>query len=407
VQSYQTERVYETRFGSVPGKEKYSYSVNEDGDKLLQGNYTFSGVHEFGNNTAQIKNTVSVTTTCKDNKINGSYVLKENVVGKKYIPFQGWKTATASVNFSGTFTNGNPNGNFSIIINDDGIIKGSATLKNGKYIGFYNYEMPGYKLSGNLTTDGKLSGEWIDKDPQQTIKYVFENDVLINTIYPDRTTSPALQQVAKQYATGKVTKQQLIEMGYGVKIEKLPLDNLIDELFLGDETGLKRRGELNFHGEYNFSEYGEKTYSSIEKVNFVTNEMFNRIENNIKTAYHGHVEGFMKSLDERKKDFGYEIYSDGGGSYYESAFYLNNSQYEKLWDTYLGRIIQESSKDFADELYNDRADRNRNIGNFNFFNEIKGLYVSYRENPQRPFEKLFNIATTYQKDTKQKEEKLH
>ena len=54
LQTYQGERVYSTLYElKVAGTEKFSYSVSERGERLIQGSYSFSGSNEISNSTNQ------------------------------------------------------------------------------------------------------------------------------------------------------------------------------------------------------------------------------------------------------------------------------------------------------------------------------------------------------------------
>ena len=402
VESFQAQKVYSTKYGTVSGTEKYSYSVDERGKNCLQGNYSFSGTNEYGNSTAQIKNTFSVNATCKDNHIHGSYVSKENVVGKQYIPFQGWKTATSSISFSGIFTNGKPNGNFQIIINDDYIAKGSATLKNGQYIGSYNYENLGTKISGLLTENGKLTGTWTYKDPLNTTKYVFDNDVLINETSEGVSTPPATQQIARQLATGKLSKQQVENKGFIVKTGYLPLDKLIDDLFLREET----TGLQEFPGSWDFSEYKEKSYTYIIQLNILTNEGLKIVLNELRerpvlakenTSRVYGANGswcssywiYDNSYDKYYLDCGNEFYSLYGSNGSSSFLYLTDSQFSELKNLQDSILINDAI-DFAYLFSNNmkgfRNDDKKEISS------LGEMYISFRNDSQNlintlPFDK--------------------
>lgn len=404
VQTYQGTQAFNSMIGYISGTEKYSYYVNDEGQKQRQGTYSFSGSKELSNNTNQLKGTYTLNTTFANDKLNGTYSVSAIVNGKTWSYAKGWQSFTGSSKLTGVFANGKPNGTFTVTYNGDMKYSGSATLKNGKFVGAYKYSGPGennslWNISGQLTADGKLTGNWkvenVVADWHKS--FTFLNDVLI----ADGQMTPQLQNVAKQYAEGKINKETIEKKGYVVKTESLPLTLFINYLLFvnEDEYGLEK-----MEG-WDLSDYADKKYTAIIQLNTITDKGFTLIKdeiiktNNYNAVYHekynckyGECETFCNS--ELKYDETCDAYymqcdekfSQLYGISHESNWrmYINKKQYDELI-AIKDRILIASIHDFA-EIFNGYG---REIGKLGL------LYAIYRNNAndllgQLPLNKNYN-----------------
>lgn len=279
-QNYQGTTAFNTLMGYISGTEKYTYIVEGHGKKTKNGAYSFSGEKTLSNNTAELSGVYTLTANYKKGNLNGSYVSATSVKGKNWSWSTGWVPVTASVKLTGVFLEGKPNGTFTATYSGDETYKGTATMKNGKFVGVYEYVGDGannhlWKIKGQFSSDGKLTGQWQIEDIIQDVKenYTFMNNVAIG----GGTMSPSEQNIAKQYAEGKISKEKVMEKGYIVSEHEIPIHYFIDFLLLRKEDDFG----LNKIGGYDFSDYGPITYTLIKEGNLLTNEGFEKICNAI------------------------------------------------------------------------------------------------------------------------------
>ena len=212
-QSYSGHKSYATIGGRVGGNEQYTYLVDDRGRTIIHGKYTFSGVNHEETNTIKIDAKYSMNLNCKNGFLDGNLSINGNYASEEFKWREGWKKAFATTKLSGIFKEGKPNGLFSITFQDNMKGAASATLKNGKYIGDYSFQgyvsrpsggaydyQHWYVMKGQLTDDGKLTGQWLYDTQLNTYNYTFINDVLISETRGKYTTPPRVQEIAKKYA---------------------------------------------------------------------------------------------------------------------------------------------------------------------------------------------------------------
>jgi len=437
VQTYQGTQAFNSMIGYISGTEKYSYYVNDEGQKQRQGTYSFSGSKELSNETNQLNGKYTLNTTFAHDKLNGAYTVSALINGKKWSFTRGWQSFTGSSKLTGVFADGKPNGTFTVSYDGEMKYSGSATLKNGKYIGTYKYSGPGennslWNISGQLTADGKLTGNWkvenIVADRHKS--YTFLNDVLI----ADGQMTPDVQNIAKQYAEGKIKKEAIEKKGYVIKTESLPLTLFINYLLFvnDDEYGLEKLGG------WDFQDFSDKKYTAIIQLNTITDEGVALIKNEIVKTHsynavyretydckYGECETFCNSelkYDETSDAYYMqcdEKFSQLYGIFHESSWrmYINKKQYDELI-AIKDSILIASIHDFS-EIFNGYGKQLEKLGNLytiyrnnandllgqlplnKNYNEVNGLYNSsldkynyYREQLNSP-----NVAVRFTKDS--------
>ena len=133
-QSYSGIRSYDTYGGSVGGNEQYTFLVDDRGQTLIHGKYTYSGVNHYETNTDKVDVKYSMALNCKNGFLDGNLTINGNYTAETYKWREGWVKSFATTKLSGVFKEGKPNGLFSITYQDEMKGAASATLKNGKYI---------------------------------------------------------------------------------------------------------------------------------------------------------------------------------------------------------------------------------------------------------------------------------
>ena len=277
VQSYSGSKSYTTTVGYIPGTEKYSYIIDERGSKVFHGTYSFVGKDQYNDDTRKYVANYNFSANYKQGNLNGTYSVNETIEGKVWKFIKGWIPFSASAKLTATFADGKPAGTFTAIYKDAMNYHGTVTMKNSKYIGAYDYYGEGYKslweIKGQLTDNGKLVGKWKVRNitGREEWDMVFENDVLISKDDKKNVTPPAVQAIAKQFAAGKLTEEQVKDQGYIVKKDSLPLDNFISYLLLLDDDDFAF-GQIK---GWDFSDYKAKEYWEIEKPNIISDEGLN------------------------------------------------------------------------------------------------------------------------------------
>ena len=437
VQTYQGTQAFNSMIGYISGTEKYSYYVNDEGQQLRQGAYSFSGSKELSNETNQLNGKYTLNTTFAHDKLNGTYSVSAAINGKTWSYTRGWQSFTGSSKLSGIFADGKPNGTFTVSYDGDMRYSGNATLKSGKFVGAYKYSGPGennslWNISGQLTADGKLTGNWnvenIVADKHKS--YTFLNDVLI----ADGKMTPDVQNIAKQYAEGKINKESAEKKGYVVKTESLPLTLFINYLLFvnEDEYGLEKLGG------WDFSDFTDKKYTAIIKLNTITDKGFALIKDEIiktqiyNAVYHetynckyGECEMFCNSelkYDETSDAYYMqcdEKFSQLYGYFHGSSswIYVNKKQYNELVAIKDSMIIA-SVHDFA-EIFNGYGREKNKLGRLyavyrnnandllgqlplnENYNEVEGLYISSLNEYNNYIEKLNSpqVAVKFTKDS--------
>lgn len=265
--TYSGENEYGDFYGSIDGTEKYTYKTNEYGKKIMHGTYTFSGKITPQNDIYDYIGTYNLTAGMKDGLLNGNFTQNSSYIGKVF-DFPRWISFNSKYKCSGVFLNGKPNGAFNCTIGEGS--KFSSTLKDGKYIGSYYFEglvkNNVYTIRGQLTTNGQLTGKWSYKDLNRNIVYDFLNDVLISTDNGDYETPPALQELAKKFANGSISEEELLAQETYVETDSLPL-NLFTAVLDEDEIGLNRFNP-------NYSDYKQKKYKKLVQLSFFTEDGF-------------------------------------------------------------------------------------------------------------------------------------
>ena len=289
-QSYSGHKSYATIGGRVGGNEQYTYLVDDRGKTIIHGKYTYSGVNHEETNTIKIDAKYSMNLNCKNGFLDGNLTINGNYASEEFKWREGWKKAFATTKLSGIFKEGKPNGLFSITFQDNMKGAASATLKNGKYIGAYSFQgyvsrpsggaydyQHWYVMKGQLTDDGKLTGQWLYDTQLNTYNYTFINDVLISETRGKYTTPPRVQEIAKKYANKQITKEDILAQGFFLQEDSIPLNYFVTGYILKQEFNLYEIGAF-----YDFSEWmTAKKYTKIVELNMLSKAGFELLKENL------------------------------------------------------------------------------------------------------------------------------
>ena len=375
-QSYSGLKSYDTYGGSVGGNEQYTFLVDDRGQTLIHGKYTYSGVNHYETNTDKIDVKYSMALNCKNGFLDGNLTINGNYTAETYKWREGWVKSFATTKLSGVFKEGKPNGLFSITYQDEMKGAASATLKNGKYIGAYSFQgyvtkssgyydhKYWYVMKGQLTDDGKLTGKWVYDTQLETYNYTFINDVLISETHGKHTTPPRIQEIAKKLANKQITREEVLAQGFSLQECSIPLNYVVSRYILNNEFNLRELG-----AKYDFSDYVEKKYTRIVELNIVSKAGFDLLKDNLEkfskvNAYYAYDEYYGEAIEMCRFEMNYDKEYDAyylkcdkdftkqygtkvtGDRYEDAKIYLTSSQ-AKEWLTLLENHALKNIVDFT------------------------------------------------------------
>lgn len=356
VKTYSGAEGYGDIAGSVFGTEKYTYIVDDSGDKIINGTYSFVGQKKMKDSRTEFVANYKLSTQIKNGFLNGTYSQAATYTGKTWSWSKGWEPFNASSSFTGIFKDGKPNGIFSYVYKDGTDFRGSATLKDGKFTGSYKYIGKGehgafITLAGQLTNDGKLNGQWKHKDAGRFDNtLVFQNNILISLSGENYDTPPFLQTLAKKYAAGSITEAELNAQNVYIETDSLPLDDIISYMFLDDEYGLYHNP-----GRYSFTDYGAVKYVRLTKLNSFTTEGFkvwiNYIKENGENGYNTYEGGRCQTIPSIDNNKPYGLYSVGCSDLFAQQY----TNLHNITTIYLSAAQMEEYREAIEQFYISQA----------------------------------------------------
>ncbi|MBP5559941.1 MAG: hypothetical protein J6X71_09280 [Bacteroidales bacterium] len=216
------------------GTLTYSYIVDDDGNRIKNGPISIKGSLDDTYGTSyigiRIKGSYTLSGACKDDKMDGPF----SVSAKYHFDVKKGSSKGSydeEYKMKGAFVDGLPNGNFTASITDVGTV--NVNYDNGVLVGSYFVDAQGIKAKGNLDKNGQLTGTWDYNDS----KMEFLNGVLVHEIRQNWRTvtykeaSDSQIEIAKQYATGAITEEDLREKGAIVEDYSLSLYTYPREIF--------------------------------------------------------------------------------------------------------------------------------------------------------------------------------
>ncbi len=356
VKTYSGAEGYGNIAGSVFGTEKYTYIVDDSGDKIINGTYSFVGQKKMKDSRTDFVANYKLNTQIKNGFLNGTYSQAATYTGKTWSWSKGWEPFNASSSFTGSFKDGKPNGTFSYVYKDGTDYRGSATLKDGKFIGSYKYIGKGehgafITLTGQLTNDGKLNGQWKHKDAGRFDNTLFfQNNILISLSRTNYDTPPFLQELSKKYAAGSISEAELNAQNVFVETDSLPLDDIIWYMFLDDEYGLYHNP-----GRYSFTDYGAVKYIRLTKLNSFTTDGFkvwiNCVKENGENGYNTYEGGRCQTNPSIDNNEPYGLYSVGCNDLFAQQY----TNLHNITTIYLSAAQMKEYREAKEQFYISQA----------------------------------------------------
>lgn len=372
---------------ALPGKITYSYIIDEEGNVLKDGPLSIkcSVVNEktvISPYTITVNGNYTLNTTYSNGYINGPFSSNYTTDLVGYIIISKDAVSVGST-MTGTFSKGIPNGAFKVTRKGDYPTTLTANFKNGKLVGAFSCSMKDedmydQKYSGTLTQDGKFTGKWQmlnGRSANGQVSYEFSNGVLISETRNNKATKPAISALARKYANGELTEEQLFEQGCIVLTETVELGDLVRIAVLRDAA-------VNFKelGGYDFSEPNHIEYKWLKEIASMTDAGVELLVKGIREYVidNSHYTlGNLTSSSEFSGQYGglmtdengnyYVVmhknqnkgYAKGGFEGYDDNVYLSDAQKEYV-DQQIYQIILESVcslQDFASKYYLSKLDK--------------------------------------------------
>lgn len=262
---------------ALPGRITYSYIIGEEGDVQKDGPLSIkcSVVNEttyISPYTITINGSYTLNATYSKGNLNGPFSSNYKTTLDGYIIVSKDAVNVGST-MTGNFANGVPNGAFKVTRKGDFPTTLTANFKNGKLVGAFSCSMTDedsyrQKYSGTLTQTGKPTGVWKVNDGRTTIGELtreFSNGVLISEVSKKKATKPAISALARKYANGELTEEQLFEQGCVIRTAKMELGDFVRIAILRDAAV-----DFKTLGGYDFSEPNHIEYKWLKETATMT-----------------------------------------------------------------------------------------------------------------------------------------
>lgn len=211
---------------------KYSYTVSDEGERVMNGPISISGRQNETYGNVTITGNYVLNAAAKNGNLNGSMSVKANYHGVKQL-FRGQEVEDYAYSFSGSFINGVPNGTFTAKATNFG--SSTVTYKQGVLVGsYYVDEIIDDRIltiKGSFNDSGKMVGVWDIKKFGDTEVWEFVNGVRVRISSKQSESTPKQIEMAKKYASGAITNEALEEEGYFPVQDSIALGDYSSDLY--------------------------------------------------------------------------------------------------------------------------------------------------------------------------------
>lgn len=352
---------YEVPSTNAPlfGNKTYYYIIGEDGKNIKDGpmNITASNNKTYNINYVNIK--ANSNYSFKANYVKGGLNGLVTCSYREHLSRLS-KNETETTNVSGSFSNGIPNGNFSITHNDKTILK--ATYKNGSLTGYfkfdYFYDDILKTISGTLTSDGKPNGKWTEEWLSNQYNYLFQNGVLISKSDKKSSTKPITSELSRKFASGAISEEELFNKNYIVKTDSFKIGDYATKVIISF-----KQYKLSDFGGYDLTKNNNPKYKYLQEIARLTEKGFNQVLSEINNyAKNRHLSWFNTISPDNQGEifiqenghhyllFGEsrnkELYTYIPYQYYYEKILISNEEYAKL-----NEAMSKALKDNALNIY--------------------------------------------------------
>lgn len=211
---------------------KYSYIVSDEGERVMHGPISISGKQseKYGNVT--ITGSYLLNASAKKGDLNGAMTVKANYHGVKQL-FRGQEVEDYAYSFSGSFLNGEPNGTFTAKATNFG--SSTATYKKGVLVGAYSVneilDDRILRIKGSFSDSGKMIGVWDIEILGDKSVWEFVNGTRIRVSSKQEESTPKQIEMAKKYALGTISAEELEKEGYVPVRDSIQLGDYANDLY--------------------------------------------------------------------------------------------------------------------------------------------------------------------------------
>jgi len=211
---------------------KYSYTVSDEGERIMNGPISVLGKQNETYNNVTITGSYSLNASAKNGNLNGKMSVKATYHGVKQL-LRGQQVEDYSYSFNGTFTNGIPNGTFTAKATNFG--SSTVTYKQGVLVGAYNVNETIndriLSIKGNFNDAGKMIGVWNIERLGDVEVWEFINGIRIRLSSKQTESTPKQIEMARKYASGSITKEALEKEGYYPQQDSIQLGDYANDLY--------------------------------------------------------------------------------------------------------------------------------------------------------------------------------
>lgn len=319
---------------NMHGKMTYNYIVDENGGNTKDGpltvnckvNQKYKGWANGHYNVITVVGQSTINAIYKKGDLNGAITSNYKATSN-----DGVKSETYSATMSGRFTEGVPDGSF--VVKRSAGIKSTlnATYKNGVLVGAYSCSLLDddshvIEMSGTLLQSGLPTGIWNLNGTKAT----FQNGILISVSTSKYSTRPAVVELAKQYAAGTITKEELAEKNIIVNERTMKLGDYA-RIAIFRDSGV----EFEDLGGYDFTISNNIKYEELEELVSLTD-----------TGAELLAQQVTKLLTSGRVDLDEAIFYDFGATDKYGCLY-----YEKKYNLYYICMTKERQTQYLNSKY--------------------------------------------------------
>lgn len=211
---------------------KYSYKVSDEGERIMHGPISISGKQNETYGNVTITGSYVLSASAKDGNLNGAMSVKANYHAVQQL-FRGQNVEDYAYSFSGTFSNGIPNGTFTAKATNFGT--STATYKQGILVGAYSVDEAiddrMLTIKGSFNDAGKMIGVWNITNMGDTEVWEFINGIRIRLSSKNSESTPKQIEMAKKFASGAISKEALEEEGFFPVQDSIALGDYASDLY--------------------------------------------------------------------------------------------------------------------------------------------------------------------------------
>lgn len=211
---------------------KYSYTVSDEGERIMNGPISISGRQNETYGNVTITGSYVLNASAKTGKLNGAMSVKANYHGVKKL-LRGQQVEDYAYSFSGSFLNGVPNGTFAAKATNFG--SSNVSYKNGRLVGAYNVQEVIddriLNIKGAFNDSGKMIGQWRIEILGDVSVWEFVNGIRIRESSESSESTPKQIEMAKRYASGAISDEELETEGYFPVQDSICLGDYASDLY--------------------------------------------------------------------------------------------------------------------------------------------------------------------------------